>query len=242
MSEELAKKLCLKVVYGGHLSAEEKRVWEEYRQTEAGQAFLQRSNEMRSYLSDMATVQLIPDPPADLKQRFESIVQERFKQNRSSLWFKVPRWCGTLLIGLLWLLFFWSLFTEGWSDKLSKLLIVIVSLGLPICIGSLLIRYSQKLFSSQTDLAEHFKQAHRRSKKLPSRIAVAACFIMTPFAFGLFRYHTHGLERGLFDFCGVLITSCIIMTFCYCLMRRQRNALKASDPDVWEWWENELEN
>ncbi len=242
MNEELAKKLCLKVVYGGHLSAEEKPVWEAYRQTKTGQAFLQGSNEMKSYLSTMATVDLIPDPPADLKQRFEVIVREGFKQNRSSLWFKVPRWYGTLLIGLLLLLFFWSLFTEGWSTQLSKLLIVIVSLGLPICIGFLLIRHYQKLFSSQTDLAEHFKQAHRRSKKLPSRIAVAVCFIMVPFAFGLFRYHTDGMERAIFEVCGVLIAQCLGLAWCYYLMRRQRRELKASDPDVWEWWENELEN
>ena len=235
MNEELAKKLCLKVVYGGHLSAEEKRVWEAYRQTEAGQAFLQGSNEMKSYLSTMATVQLIPDPPANLKQRFEVLVREKIKPEPA--WRKVARWCSTLITVLLILFFLWLLLTEGWSDKLSALLFVIALLGLSLGLGSLGTRHGKKLLA-QTDLANYLKQTHRQSKTLPNRIAAIACLMIVPVTIGLFRYHTNGLERALYEFFGILIIQGIGMAwYCY-LIRRQR----AADPDVWEWWENELEN
>ncbi len=237
MNEELAKKLCLKVVYGGHLSAEEKPVWEAYRQTKTGQAFLQGSNEMKSYLSDMATVQLIPDPPADLKQRFESIIRQRIKQAAPGFWMKALRWNMALVIGLVFLLFCWTLYTDGWSRQGWNSLILMAGLGLFLGLGSLGTRHGKKLLA-QTDLANYLKQTHRQSKTLPNRIAVIACLVIVPVTMGLFRYHTDGMERAIFEVCGVLIAQCLGLAWCYYLMRRQR----AADPDAWEWWENELEN
>ena len=60
MNEEFAKQLCLKVVYGGVLSEEEKPVWDSFIETEAGQHYLSQSSEMRLVLTGIAKVDLIP--------------------------------------------------------------------------------------------------------------------------------------------------------------------------------------
>ena len=62
MSQELAKQLCLKVIYGGELTGEETLVVESFTQTVAGQEYMSMSQEMKNTLEEIADVELLRRP------------------------------------------------------------------------------------------------------------------------------------------------------------------------------------
>ena len=87
MNEELAKQLCLKVVYGGVLSEEEKPVLDSFIETEAGQQYLSQSREMRLVLTGIAKVDLIPAVPQDLAKSFVATYRGKSKTSQSAVCF-----------------------------------------------------------------------------------------------------------------------------------------------------------
>lgn len=231
MSEETAKKLCLKVLYGGRLSAEEKPVWEAYLQTSSGQEFLKGSTEMKTFLDDMATVELVSAPPADLKVRFETLIREHMEESRSG-WRGLAFWVLPTMTVSAAILTGWGYWATGWFDQLPLLLFGIICMSLASLIGI----YCRKAITAQTDLTEYLKDNHRRAKSLPRQIATVLVFLAVPMAGGLLQYYRVGWERGVLAFVTMLVLSSFFLT----LFWIQRRALRQADPDAWQWWDQEL--
>ncbi len=233
MNEELAKKLCLKVVYGGHLSAEEKRVWEAYRQTEAGQDFLKGCSEMKHFLDDMATIELTPTPPTDLKVRFETLIKTQIERSRYG-WRGWAFWLLPTTTIVAALMTGWSYWTSGWFAQLPLFLFGIICGGLASLVGI----YCRKMISAQTDLTEYLKDQHHRANTLTSRVATILVFLTVPLAGGFVEYYRIGWERGVLAF----VTMLVMSGFFLILHWIRRRELRQADPDLWQWWDEELNN
>tara|TARA_B110000495_G_C23036854_1_gene619578 strand:+ start:3223 stop:3924 length:702 start_codon:yes stop_codon:yes gene_type:complete len=233
MNEETTKKLCLKVLYGGHLTAEEKLVWEAYQQTDSGQTFTKESSEMKNFLDDMATVELAPDPPADLKMRFESLIKAQIDKSRTG-WMGLAFWIAPTMTVLVALIASWSYLTMGWFDQLPLLLFFTICMGLASLIGI----HCRETISAQTDLAGYMKDNHRRAKNLSSRVATVFLVLAVPLAGGIMEYFRVGWERGILAFIMMLVIFGCNMMFIWC----RRQALRRSDPEAWQWWDQELKD
>ncbi len=106
MNEEFEKQLCVKVIYGGDLSAEEKPVWDAFMKTDSGQQYLSQSTEMRLALNGIAKVDLILEAPLDLAESFLKNYRGKIESSQSAVY----------LLGMLSAAFLLIAVSEGWQN------------------------------------------------------------------------------------------------------------------------------
>ncbi|MEM6692711.1 MAG: hypothetical protein AAF664_25005 [Planctomycetota bacterium] len=227
MNQEFARQYCLKAVHGGELSSAERRVLDSFLQTDVGQEYLKESNELKSHLNQIASIDLVPDPPADLKERFEALITEQIKTSRKGFWILsaiLVLLCG---ISLVWFLL------NGWSDSLIMPIIAVGCFGFCILAASA----SNRQILGSDDVTGQLRASRQALTTSWSRILGLALTLL-PFALviGAGYYH-YGLMTAALLFTAHLILSLILIWFIFV---NQRNKLRRRDSEAWDWWEGEM--
>lgn len=224
------KTLCLKHVYGTTLTDVERALVDDYSQTTDGSNYLRECREMKNLLKNLADIRIKPVDHESMVRSFESTVRRNFEKTIFRPWWEAnsPPIILGLFAGLL-------IAQEGWT--------VINSVLLGICVlwlitDSLQRHYFAKILS-RSDLYEYAKASRRRSDRilqsLPglmlrvlfSGLAIAALSFVTYRGYQEYGY----IVPAIVIF--VLVESAIIVGL-------QFRKVKRSDPEVWDWWAEEI--
>ena len=231
MDTNEVRALCLKHVYGASLTEAERTLVDEYAQTSEGKDYLRESREMKGVLNTVADIQIKPVDHQAMIQRFEHSVRQSFKETvfrRRGEAYGLPILLG-LCAGL-------SILVCGWH------VINTVSLGL-CALWSIAAWAQRRYFSrilSKSDLYEYAKASRSRSEKLlRSPIVLAILAVISGLAIAAVSYGAHWsyLEFGLIvTAIPIALVASAVATVVY-----HHRKLRRSDPQLWDWWEEEIQ-
>ena len=229
MNTQDMKPLCLKHVYGAALTESEQGLLNSYVQTTQGAEELNECQQMKNMLSEVADVKIKPIDKAAMIQRFETTVRDRFKQT------VFRPYSETLTQSIVWLFLAFAMFTSDWY--LAALVCVALSIAVPI-LTWLQRRYTTAILS-RPDLYEYAKASKQRSKRFmrsPLGITLMAALTgltITGLYFGLrWTHQTFGLVGPLL---AILVLALTAIQVIYAF-----NQVKKSEPEIWDWWEQEI--
>ena len=228
MNEEFAKQLCLKVVYGGVLSAEEKPVWDAFMETEVGQQYLSQSSEMRLALSGIAKVDLIPEAPQDLAESFLKIYRGKIEASQSAVFFLGMLSSAFLLVGM----------SEGWQKGFVNHVAMSLLAGVLLAIPALIVHVHNRRVREENDLITFLKESHVKAKQIHNRVAGIVIFLLPSLVLGAYWFWREGFDRGLKNFTWCLTISLLVTGISVVISRR---SLRKKDPDAFDWWQDELQ-
>ena len=228
MNEELAKQLCLKVVYGGVLSEEEKPVLDSFIETEAGQQYLSQSREMRLVLTGIAKVDLIPAVPQDLAKSFVATYRGKSKTSQSAVCFM-----GMLSAAFLLLALFTAL-QEGFVHRVAMSLLAGAFIGIPALIANM----HNSRVRRENDVIGFLKENHVKGKRIWNRIFSVIILLAPSLMIGGYWYWQEGLDRGLANFTWCLVFSLIVTGIS---LGVSRVLWWRANPEAFDWWHDELQ-
>ncbi|MED5447422.1 MAG: hypothetical protein VX304_04790 [Planctomycetota bacterium] len=230
MNEELARQLCLKVIYGGELTSEETPVFESFVQTDTGQQYLSRSREMKDTLNNIANVELVAEDQSAMINRFENLL----KQNAIESQKKFPL-AVSLLIGPISVLLLISMLTFGWTGVTPLLIGALAIFGF---LAIVLWKHNQRLMNEE-NVYELMTASHIRSRELPSRVVALLMPVLPAILAGWGFYQFDGPESGMKYF-----TLCLVFTLgvTWLLTTISKNSSRSGDPEVWDWWQDGLKD
>ena len=230
MNEELARQLCLKVIYGGELTPEETPVFESFVQTDTGQQYLSRSREMKDTLNNIASVELVAEDQSAMINRFENLL----KQNAIESQKKFPL-AVSLLIGPISVLLGISMLTQGWTGVTPLLVGVLAIFGF---LAIVLWKHNQRLMNEE-NVYELMTASLIRSRELPSRVVALLMPGLPAILAGWGFYQFDGPESGMKYF-----TLCLVFTLSvtWLLTTISKYSSRSSDPEGWDWWQDGLKD
>lgn len=230
MDTKQVKTLSLKHAYGAALTEAERNLLDEYAQTADGMADLQECREVRDLLRKVADVQIKPVDKEAMIQSFERTVRQTFRQTvlrpRGET-YNLPITLG-LLVGLFIVL-------TGWSTSKAVLL--------GSCVLWLTVtwfqRYHLAKILSRPDLYEYARASRRRSDRILKSVpGVALVAVVSGLAIAAVSY---GAYCGYGEF-GFIMPAIMIFVLVetVAIFVYQYHKLKRSDPEVWDWWAEEI--
>jgi len=228
MNEEFAKQLCLKVVYGGVLSAEEKPVWDAFMETEVGQQYLSQGREMRLALSGIAKVDLIPEAPQDLAESFLKTYRGKIEASQSAVYFLGILSAAFLLLGM----------TEGWQKGFVNHVAMLLLAGVFITVPTLIMHFHNLRLREENDLIGFLKESHVKAKQIPNRVAGIVMFLLPSLILGAYWFWREGFDSGLKNFTWCLALSLLVTGISGVISRRN---FRKKDPEAFDWWQDELQ-
>ena len=228
MNEEFAKQLCLKVVYGGVLSEEEKPVWDSFIETEAGQQYLSQSSEMRLVLAGIARVDLIPTVPQNLAKSFVATYRCKIETSQSGVYLLGMLSVAFLLLGSSeWL-------REGFSNHAAMSLLAGVFLGMP----ALITHVHNKRVRSENDVIGFLKENHVKAKRISNRFVSVVMVLLPSLALGAYWFWREDFDSGLKNFTWCLVFSLIVTGIS---LGVSRVVWRRANPEAYDWWQDELQ-
>lgn len=228
MNEEFAKQLCLKVTYGGVLSAEEKPVWDAFMETEVGQQYLSQSSEMRLALSGIAKVDLIPEAPQDLAERFLKTYRGKIEGSQSAVYFLGMLSAAFLLIGM----------TAGWQKGLVNYVAMLLLAGVLIGVPTFIVHFHNLRLRQENDVMGFLKKSHVEAKQISNRLAGIVVFLLPSLVLGAYWFWREGFDSGLKNFSWCLAFSLLATGISVVINRRN---FRKKDPEAFDWWQDELQ-
>lgn len=228
MNEELAKQLCLKVAYGGVLSAEEKPMWDAFMETEVGQQYFRQSSEMRLSLSEIAKVDLMPEAPQDLAESFLKSYRGKIEASQSAVYFLGMLSAAFLLLGM----------TEGWQKGFVNHVAMLLLAGVFITVPTLIMHFHNLRLREENDLIGFLKESHVKAKKIPNRVAVIVMFLLPSLILGAYWFWREGFDSGLKNFTWCLALTLLVTGVSVCI---SRSNFRKKDPDAFDWWQDEIQ-
>ena len=228
MNEEFAKQLCLKVVYGGVLSAEEKPMWDAFMETEVGQQYFRQSSEMRLSLSEIAKVDLMPEAPQDLAESFLKSYRGKIEASQSAVYFLGMLSAAFLLLGM----------TEGWQKGFVNHVAMLLLAGVFITVPTLIMHFHNLRLREENDLIGFLKESHVKAKKIPNRVAVIVMFLLPSLILGAYWFWREGFDSGLKNFTWCLALTLLVTGVSVCI---SRSNFRKKDPDAFDWWQDEIQ-
>lgn len=228
MNEELAKQLCLKVAYGGVLSAEEKPMWDAFMETEVGQQYFRQSSEMRLSLSEIAKVDLMPEAPQDLAESFLKSYRGKIEASQSAVYFLGILSAAFLLLGM----------TEGWQKGFVNHVAMLLLAGVFITVPTLIMHFHNLRLREENDLIGFLKESHVKAKKIPNRVAVIVMFLLPSLILGAYWFWREGFDSGLKNFTWCLALTLLVTGVSVCI---SRSNFRKKDPDAFDWWQDEIQ-
>lgn len=233
MDTKEIKTLCLKRVYGAILTEAEHGLVDDYAQTDDGAQFVPECRELKVLLKSVADVQIKPVDHEAMVRKFESTARQSFDKTVFRPWWKANG--AFVALGLMAALL---IALEGWS--------VINSLLLGSCVLWLITEYFKRGYYakilSRPDLYEYARASRRRSDRilnnLPSRM------LLTMFSGLAVAALAYGTSWGYQKY-GIIAPSIVIfvlfdMVVIVAIVVYQTRKLKRSDPEVWDWWSEEI--
>ena len=228
MNEEFAKQLCLRVTYGGVLSAEEKPVWDAFMETEVGQQYLSQSSEMRLALSGIAKVDLIPEAPQDLAERFLKTYRGKIEGSQSAVYFFCMLSAAFLLIGM----------TEGWQKGLVNHVAMLLIAAVFIAFPTLIVHLHNRRVREENDLIGFLKDSRVEAKQIPNRVAGVIMFLLPSLILGVYWFWRDDFDSGLKNFTWCLALTLLVTGISVSISRRN---CRKKDPDAFDWWQDEIQ-
>ena len=222
--------LCLKHVYGAELTEAEQGLVDNYKQTADGRDYLRECREVKDLLKNAADVKIKPVEHEAMVENFERTVRRTFKQTVFQPWWEANS--PPIILGLLAVLL---IALNGWH--------VVYAVLLGSCVFWLIADYFQRHYFakvlSRPNLYEYSKASRRRSdrilRSLPG-LTLVVLFSGLAIAAVLYGAYWGYLEFGFFVpaiVIFILVETVAIVVFKY-------RKLKRSDPDVWDWWAEEI--
>ena len=227
MNEEFAKQLCLKVAYGGVLSAEEKPAWDAFMETEVGQQYLSQSSEMRLTLSGIAKVDLIPEAPQDLAESFLKTYRGKIESSQSAVYFLGMLSAAFLLVGM----------SEGWQKGFVNHVAMLLLAGVFIAVPTLIVHLHNRRVREENDLIAFLKESHVKAKQTPNRVAGIVMFLLPSLILGAYWFWRQDFDSGLKNFTWCLTCSLLVTGISVVISRRN---FRKKDPEAFDWWQDEL--
>ena len=228
MNEELAKQLCLKVAYGGVLSAEEKPMWDAFMETEVGQQYFRQSSEMRLSLSEIAKVDLMPEAPQDLAESFLKSYRGKIEASQSAVYFLGMLSAAFLLLGM----------TEGWQKGFVNHVAMLLLAGVFIAVPTLIVHVHNRRVREENDLIGFLKESHVKAKQIPNRVAGIVMFLLPSLILGAYWFWREDFDSGLKNFTWCLTCSLLITGISVVISRYN---FRKKDPEAFDWWQDELQ-
>ena len=228
MNEELAKQLCLKVAYGGVLSAEEKPMWDAFMETEVGQQYFRQSSEMRLSLSEIAKVDLMPEAPQDLAESFLKSYRGKIEASQSAVYFLGMLSAAFLLLGM----------TEGWQKGFVNHVAMLLLAAVFIAVPTLIVHVHNRRVREENDLIGFLKESHVKAKQIPNRVAGIVMFLLPSLILGAYWFWREGFDSGLKNFTWCLALSLLVTGISVVISRRN---FRKKDPEAFDWWQDELQ-
>lgn len=230
MNEELARQLCLKVIYGGELTSEETPVFESFVQTATGQQYMSSSREMKDTLNNIASVELVAEDKSAMIDRFETILKQNAVESQKRFPLAV-----LLLIGPISVLLLISMLTFGWTGVTPLLLGALAIFGF---LAIVMWKHNRRLMNEE-NVYELMTASHTRSRELPSRVVTLLMPILPAILTGWIFYQFDGPESGVKYF-----SLCLVFTLgvTWLLTTISRNTARSGDPEVWDWWQEGLQD
>lgn len=228
MNQELARQLCLKMIYGGKLTNEENLLFESFTQTAAGQQYFATSQEMKAALDNIAHVELTSVAKSVMIERFTKLIQKNATATQKR--FPLALW---LLIGPLSVLALLSGLTFG-GNLITVLILSVVALFIILLA---IMRNHHRQLQNETNLFQRMKTDHAHSQKLSNRVLAILIFLVPSIGGGCIFYQLYGITAGMKHFSLCLSFSLLIT---WLLVRISNKSLRSQDPEVWDWWQEEL--
>lgn len=230
MDTKAIKTLCLKHVYGAALTDAERAAVDDYAQTAEGKDYLQECREVKGLLKNVADVKIKPADHEAMVQNFERTVRQSFQQTVFRPWWEANS--PPIILGLVAGLF---IIGDGWS--------VVNTVLLGICVLWLITDYFQRYYFSKVlsrpDLYDYAKASRRRSDRILQSLpgwALMAGLSVLAMATVVF-----GVYWGYLEF-GFIVPAIVIFILveAVAIFIYQNRKLKSSDPEVWDWWTEEI--
>lgn len=228
MNEEFEKQLCLKVIYGGDLSSEEKPVWDAFMKTDSGQQYLSQSTEMRLALNGIAKVDLIPEAPLDLAESLLKTYRGKIESSQSAVY----------LLGMLSAAFLLIAVSEGWQKGFVNHVAMSLLAGVLIAVPTLIVHMHNIRLRDENDLIGFLKESHVKAKRIPSRVAGVVIFVLPSLTLGAYWFWREGFDSGLKIFTWCLTFSLLVTGISVFISRR---SFRKENPDAFDWWQDELQ-
>jgi len=225
MNEGFEKQLCLKVIYGGDLSAEEKPVWDAFMKTDSGQQYLSQSTEMRLALNGIAKVN--PEAPPDLAESFLKTYRGKIESSQSAVY----------LLGMLSAAFLLISVSEDWQKGFVNHVAMSLLAGVFIPVPTLIVYMHNIRMRDENDLIGSLKESHVKAKRIPSRVAGVVMFLPPSLTLGAYWFYRDGFDSGLKIFTWCLIFSLLVTGISIFISRR---LFRRENPEVFDWWQDEL--
>lgn len=227
MNQEFAKQLCLKVAYGGVLSAEEKPAWDAFMETEVGQQYLSQSSEMRLTLSGIAKVGLIPEAPQDLAESFLKTYRGKIESSQLAVYFLGMLSAAFLLLGM----------SEGWQKGFVNHVAMLLLAGVFIAVPTLIVHLHNRRVREENDLIAFLKESHVKAKQTPNRVAGIVMFLLPSLILDAYWLWRQDLDSGFKNFTWCLTCSLLVTGISVVISRRN---FRKKDPEAFDWWQDEL--
>ncbi len=223
--------LCLKHSYGAALTEAEQALVDDYTQTDDGRDYLQECREMKDLLNKVADVKIKPVDHDAMVDSFERTVRQNFNETVFRPWWEANS--PPIILGLMAGIFI--AFIDGWSVINAVLL---GSCVLWLITDSVQRSYMAKVLS-RPDLYEYAKASRRQSdrvlRSLPGKALVT---VFAGLAIAALSYVTYLGYRECGIVVPVIVLFVLIETAAIALFVNRKR--KHSDPEVWDWWAEEI--
>jgi hypothetical protein len=234
MDTKEIRTLCLKRVYGVALTEAERALVADYAQTADGSDYLRECQEVKDLLKNVADVKIKPVDHEVMVENFERTIRQKFNETVFRPWWQANS--APIILGLMAGLFI--VLDDGWS--------VINTLLLGICVLWLITdcfqRYYYAKILSRPDLYEYAKASRIRSDRilhsLPGRALLTAFsgLAIAAVSYGTYwGYQQYGIIAPAIVIFVLIDTVAVVAIVVY-----QYRKLKRSDPEVWDWWAEEI--
>jgi hypothetical protein len=237
MDSKEIKTLCLKHVYGTALTEAERRLVDEYTETDVGRDYLKECLEMKIIMNSLADVDIKPVDHDAMVERFECAVRESFDKTVFRPWWRSN--FAFVVLGLMAGVFI--VLDDGWS--------VINILLLGSCVLWLITDCVQRCYYakilSRPDLYEYAKASRRRSDRMLQSLTSRTMVVLTVgMAIAVIMATAYGTWLGYLQY-GIIVPAILLFVLVDIvaivgIVIYQYRKLKRSDAEVWDWWSEDL--
>ncbi|WP_339750035.1 hypothetical protein [uncultured Rubinisphaera sp.] len=222
--------LCLKQVYGASLTEAERAEIDEFAQTDIGRDYMRECQEVKDLLKNVADVKIKPVDHEAMVENFELTVRQKFNETVFQPWRQANS--AFIILGILAALL---IVVDGGN--------VIYAVLLGSCVLYVIADWFQRCYFakilSRPDLYEYAKASRKRSDRiLQSLPGMALVAVLAGLLIVAVLYVAYWSHRE-FGFIGLAIVILVLVETVAIFVYQNRKR-KSSDPEVWDWWAEEI--